>query len=97
MSDYQDNSHQNQPDFLTLVSVISHLMTCYSLRPCPILARKVEQHLRMLLESECGEELRDWRRVFEQLHFQWIRLSSGSSIKWGEKFAETTAADVRKH
>lgn len=62
-------------DFLTLVAVTSHLMTCYATRPCPVLACKVAQHLRVLLEA-CGEDLGPWQGAFEKLHGQWVRLAA---------------------
>ncbi|WP_022948814.1 hypothetical protein [Methylohalobius crimeensis] len=97
MTDHQGDSSREKPEFLTLISVISHLMTCYSLRPCPVLAQKVENHLRVLLHSECSEELKDWRGVFEQLHGQWVHLSYRSSMQRLVGPIETVPIGVTKH
>lgn len=62
-------------DLPMLMAVICHLMTCYSVRPCPAIAARVEAHLRVLLEGPGGEELGGWRTNFEKLSVQWGNLA----------------------
>lgn len=75
----------HEPDFPTLVAVISHLMTCYALHPCPILASKVAYHLRVLLATH-SEDLGPWSGSIEKLYDQWVGLGSPAGLpSWSAK------------
>lgn len=81
-----------KPDFLTLMAVTSHLMTCYATRPCPILARKAADHLQILLETH-EEELGPWWGSMEKLYHQWMRLAAVS----GQVVRRASYLDATRH
>lgn len=58
-----------------------HLMTCYSLRPCPKLAWRVAEHLEVLL-GEYGEVFGPWQGTLGKMRDHW-RLRS--SMAWEER------------
>lgn len=59
------------PDLVSLVAVTFHLMTCYSLRPCPRLAWRVAEQLDVLLQAY-GETIGPWQGTFVKLRDHWL-------------------------
>ncbi|MCX8048157.1 MAG: hypothetical protein N3A55_00665 [Methylohalobius sp.] len=67
-------------DLSSLVAVIFHLMTCYSLKPCPRLAGKVAEHLELLLEAE-SKTFGSWQGTLTKLRDHW-RLRACVKDEW---------------
>lgn len=60
------------PELSSLVAVTFHLMSCYTLRPCPRLAGKVAECLEILL-TEYGEVFGPWQGTFVKMRDYWGR------------------------
>ncbi len=54
-----------------LIAVTLHLMTCYSLRPCPRLAAKVAEYLEILLQTH-GEAFGPWQGALGKMRDHWM-------------------------
>jgi hypothetical protein len=65
-----------------LIAVTFHLMTCYSLRPCPRLAAKIAEHLELLLQTH-GESFGPWQGTLGKMRDHWFLragLGGGSEL-----------------
>ena len=58
-------------DIYTLMTVITHLTTCYAIRPCKPIADNIIRHLQHLLNSPSKELLGEWADNFNTLLKQW--------------------------
>ncbi|MFN3920307.1 MAG: hypothetical protein ACK4JF_08510 [Methylohalobius sp.] len=75
----------DRPDLSSLVAVIFHLMSCYTLRPCPRLAAKVAEHLEVLL-TEYGEVFGLWQGTIVKMRAYWLQLACGGRKPERESF-----------
>ncbi|BCX81304.1 hypothetical protein MIT9_P0882 [Methylomarinovum caldicuralii] len=82
------------PDFTALMTVTQHLMTCYTLRPCPVLARKVAYHLGVILSPPYREALGDWRGAIGKLREQWQRLATLDHERLRRQAAKVPVGDI---
>lgn len=58
-------------DLYTLMTVITHLTTCYAFRPCKPIADNIIRHLQHLQNSPSKELLGEWADNFNTLLKQW--------------------------
>ena len=58
-------------DLYTLMTVITHLTTCYAFRPCKPIADNIIRHLQHLLNSPSKALLGEWADNFNTLLKQW--------------------------
>ncbi len=75
------------PELSSLVAVTFHLMSCYTLRPCPRLAGKVAEHLEVLLNAH-GEAFGPWQGAFVKMRNYWLQLAFGGRNRPGLKSGE---------
>lgn len=62
-------------DIYTLMTVITHLTTCYAFRPCKPIADNIIRHLQHLQNSPSKELLGEWTENFNTLLKQWQIIS----------------------
>ncbi len=58
-------------DFPVRIVLITHLMTCYAIRPSGQVAHGVAEHMKVLLESTETDVLDAWFPRFEILYTHW--------------------------
>lgn len=60
-------------DFPTTITItiISHLMTLYALKPCEPLATRICRHIKVMLNSPATDSLGQWKERYRQILAHW--------------------------
>lgn len=63
-------------DFPARIVLITHLMTCYAIKPSGLIAYSVAEHMRVLLESTETDILAACFPRFEKLYTHWRLIAA---------------------